>query len=183
MILIAGLGNPEDKYKNTPHNIGFEVIDLFKERFNFPDFSLNQNALVSKKDNIILMKPQTYMNESGKALKEISSFYKIKPEDIWVVHDENNVKLGKFKIDKDIPAKGHNGIKSIIERLGTQNFVRFRVGINNDKKEDLINYVLKPFSNENQEIINEVIYETASAIDEAVQDSVEQAMLKFNKKQ
>jgi len=181
MILIIGLGNPEEKYKNTPHNIGFEVLDLFKERFDFPEFSLKQNALISKKDNVLLVKPQTYMNESGRAVQEIVNFYKVNPEEIWVVQDENDISLGKFKISKDISAKGHNGIKSIIEKIGTQKFIRFRIGINNNKKEDLINYVLKSFSKEDQEIISEVIFEVTSAIDEALQNGIEQTILKFNK--
>jgi len=182
MILIVGLGNPEEKYKNTPHNVGFETIDLFKERFDFPNFSLNQNALISKKDNVILMKPQTYMNESGTSVREIVNFYKIKEEDVWVIQDENDIQLGKFKINKDISSKGHNGIKSIIEKIGTQNFVRFRIRINNEQKEDLINYVLKSFPKNEQEIINEVISDVTSIINEAIEDGIEKTMTKFNKK-
>jgi len=183
MILIAGLGNPEDKYENTPHNIGFKVIDLFKERFNFPNFSLDENVLISKKNDIILIKPQTYMNNSGVGVKQVASYFKIKNEDIWIVHDENDLKLGELEINKNIRVKGHNGIKSIIEKLGTQDFIRFRIGINNKEKHDLMDYVLKPFSKEEQEIINETIYETTSALDEAIQNGVEQAILKYNKKQ
>jgi PTH1 family peptidyl-tRNA hydrolase len=183
MILIAGLGNPENKYENTPHNIGFRTIDLLKERFNFPEFSVFESALMSKKNNVILIKPQTYMNNSGIPIKQIVSYYKIKIDDVWVIHDENKLKLGELEINKNIPASGHNGIKSIIERLGMQDFVRFRIGINNKEKHDLMDYVLKPFSKKEQEIINEVIYKTTSALDEAIQNGVEQAMLKFNIKQ
>ncbi|MDD4662199.1 MAG: aminoacyl-tRNA hydrolase [Candidatus Pacebacteria bacterium] len=168
MILIVGLGNPEEKYENTPHNVGFRVIDLFKEKFDFPNFSLNQNSLISKKENIILLKPQTYMNNSGVSVKEIMNFYKIRKEDLWVIHDENDLKLGEFKISKNISPKGHNGIKSIIEKLGTQDFIRFRVGINSNQKEDLIDYVLKPFSKENTEIINETIFDVVSSLNDSI---------------
>ncbi|MDD4358484.1 MAG: aminoacyl-tRNA hydrolase [Candidatus Pacebacteria bacterium] len=181
MILIAGLGNKEDKYENTPHNIGFKVIDLFKERFDFPSFSIDENVLISKKNDVILIKPQTYMNNSGIAVKQVAAYYKIKNENIWVIHDENKLKLGELEIIKGNSSNGHNGIKSIIERLGTQDFVRFRIGINNKEKHDLMDYVLKPLSKEDQETINEAIYETASALDEAIRNSVEQAMLKYNK--
>lgn len=182
MILIAGLGNPEEKYENTPHNVGFKVIDLFREKFDFPRFTIDGNVLISKKNDIILIKPQTYMNNSGLAVKRIASYFKINSENIWIIHDENKLKLGEISIDKNIEASGHNGIKSIIEQLGNKNFVRFRIGINNKEKHDLMDYVLKPFSKEEQEIIDEVIYETTSALDEAIKNSVEQAMLKYNPK-
>ena len=168
MILIIGLGNPEEKYENTPHNVGFKTIDLFKERFSFPNFSLKEKALISKKDDVILAKPQTYMNESGLAVREIMNFYKISKEDLWIIHDENDLKLGEFKISKDISSKGHNGIKSIIEKIGTQDFIRFRIGINSNQKEDLIDYVLKPFSKENTEIINETIFDVVSSLNDSI---------------
>ena len=168
MILIIGLGNPEEKYENTPHNVGFKTIDLFKERFSFPNFSLKEKALISKKDDVILAKPQTYMNESGLAVREIMNFYKIPKEDLWIIHDENDLKLGEFKISKDISSKGHNGIKSIIEKIGTQDFIRFRIGINSNQKEDLIDYVLKPFSKENTEIINETIFDVVSSLNDSI---------------
>ena len=168
MILIIGLGNPEEKYENTPHNVGFKTIDLFKERFSFPNFSLKEKALISKKDDVILAKPQTYMNESGLAVREIMNFYKIPKEDLWIIHDENDLKLGEFKISKDISSKGHNGIKSIIEKIGTQDFIRFRIGINSNQKEDLIDYVLKPFSKKNTEIIDEVIFDVVSCLDDSI---------------
>ena len=168
MILIVGLGNPEEKYENTPHNVGFKTIDLFKERFSFPNFSLKEKALISKKDDVILAKPKTYMNESGLAVREIMNFYKIQNEDLWIIHDENDLKLGEFKISKDISSKGHNGIKSIIEKIGTQDFIRFRIGINSNQKEDLIDYVLKPFSKENTEIINETIFDVVSSLNDSI---------------
>lgn len=168
MILIIGLGNPEEKYENTPHNVGFKTIDLFKERFSFPNFSLKEKALISKKDDVILAKPQTYMNESGLAVREIMNFYKIPKEDLWIIHDENDLKLGEFKISKDISSKGHNGIKSIIEKIGTKDFIRFRIGINSNQKEDLIDYVLKPFSKENTEIINETIFDVVSSLNDSI---------------
>lgn len=173
MILIAGLGNPEEKYNNTPHNIGFAVIDLFKEKSNFPEYSLFKNVLLSKKENIILIKPQTYMNNSGTGVEQVSSYFKIIPDNIWIIHDENKLNLGDFKINKDIPAFSHNGIKSIIEKLNSQNFVRFRIGINNGKEHNLADYVLKKFKKQDQEIIDQTISKIILLLDEAIQNGVE----------
>lgn len=182
MTLIVGLGNPEEKYENTPHNVGFKVIDFFREKFDFPQFIVNDNVLISKKNDIILIKPLTYMNNSGIGVKQIASYYKIKNDDIWVIHDENNLKLGEIDINKNIATKGHNGVKSVIEKLGTQDFVRFRIGINNKEKHDLMDYVLKPFSKNEQEIIDEIIYKVTEELDEAIKNSIEQVILKYNPK-
>lgn len=182
MILIAGLGNPEKKYSHTPHNLGFNAIDAFKEKFNFPDFILEKNGLVSRKGNVILLKPQTYMNNSGKAVKEIKDFYKIEDENVWVVHDENELPLGEIKVSVNKGDGGHNGIKSIIEMLHSKDFVRFRIGINTCQKEDLMEYVLRPFSKENQEIADEAVFQIVSALDESIKNGVEKAMNTFNQK-
>lgn len=179
MILITGLGNPEKKYINTPHNVGFKVIDLLREKLNFPQFTTDNNVLISKQNDIILIKPLTYMNNSGIGVKQVASYYKIESEHIWVVHDENNLRLGEIEINKNITAKGHNGIKSIIEKLETQDFVRFRLGVNNEKEHCLTDYVLKPFSKDEQEIIDEAVYKIVEILDEAIENSIEQVILKY----
>lgn len=171
MILITGLGNPGEQYKNTRHNVGFMVLDELAEMGGFPafEFAKKFNGLVSQgimaEDEVILLKPQTFMNESGKAVKAVASFYKIKPKDIYVVQDEADVDLGKIKISQDANSAGHKGVQSIIDEIGTKNFTRFRVGINSSdpeyesivKKQGLEEVVLKDFTASEEPLIMETI--------------------------
>lgn len=164
MKLIIGLGNYGEEYKETRHNYGFMVVDEFLKRNNFPEFKLDFSALLSIKNNLIIAKPQTYMNNSGKAVKEISNYYKILPEDIIVIHDDVDIELGKIKESQDRGSAGHNGIKSIIDSLGTKNFKRIRMGINSQDEAfigNLENLVLKKFS-KNERIL----------VDEAIEDAI-----------
>lgn len=164
MKLIIGLGNYGEKYEETRHNYGFMVVDEFLKRNNFPEFKLNFSSLLSINNNLIVAKPQTYMNNSGKAVKEISNYYKILPEDIIVVHDDVDIELGKIKESQDRGSAGHNGIKSIIDSLGTKNFKRIRMGINSQDEAfigNLENLVLKKFS-KNERIL----------VDEAIEDAI-----------
>jgi PTH1 family peptidyl-tRNA hydrolase len=165
MKLIVGLGNYGKEYQKTKHNYGFMVIDEFAKRNNFPEFKLNFFSLLSIKNNIIIAKPQTYMNNSGKAVKAISNYYKILPEEIVIVHDDVDIKLGEIKEDQDRGSAGHNGIKSIIENLGTKNFKRIRMGINSEKlAESLENEVLKDFDKEDFLIVSEKIEDAIKII-------------------
>ncbi|MFA7653768.1 MAG: aminoacyl-tRNA hydrolase [Candidatus Magasanikbacteria bacterium] len=161
MKLIVGLGNPGKKYEKTRHNAGFLVLDKL---INNEQLTINQTkklrSEVAKNKNFILAKPQTFMNESGLAVQALVNFYKIKPEDIIVIHDDKDIPLGEYKIQTNRGPAGHNGIKSIIEHLGTQNFRRVRVGIATpemDKYEDKANFVLEKFSKEELKILNEVM--------------------------
>ena len=135
MRLILGLGNPEDKYAGTRHNVGFIFADKLKEHWAFPAFAFNKNfnAEISKGTidsvEVMLAKPQTFMNLSGVATQAILSFYKLTPNDILVIHDDLDIALGKYKLATDSSAAGHNGVRDIIEKLGTQKFHRVRVGI------------------------------------------------------
>ncbi len=144
MKIIAGLGNPGKKYRNTRHNIGFMFLDKLQENWNFPNFKIDKkfNSKISKgllqikdsKFEILLVKPQTFMNNSGAAVKKIIDFYKIKPTNLIVVHDDLDIKMGKFKIATDSRAAGHNGVQNIIDTLGTQKFKRIRIGIEGEEK-------------------------------------------------
>lgn len=160
MILIVGLGNPGDQYEKTRHNTGFMILDRLKESFGFPEFELSKkhNGVVSQgkifgKD-IVLLKPQTFMNESGKAVKAVAKFFRIRPEDIYVVQDEADVDLGKIKVSFGTTSAGHKGAQSIIDEMGTNKFTRFRVGIDSSdpayekavKRDGLENVVLKNFT-------------------------------------
>jgi len=177
MIIIIGLGNSGKKYKNTRHNIGFQIIDEFAKENNFPEFRLSKkfNSLVSESilnnEKIILAKPQTFMNQSGKAAKALTSFYKITPPgrvvitrpgrvvDLVVAHDDIDLSLGKIKIVKNRGAAGHKGVESIIKELGTKDFIRFRIGIQPEKgkPKNVEKFVLQKFDKEEKEILKQII--------------------------
>lgn len=159
MVIIIGLGNPGEKYKNTPHNIGFEAIDDFAEKNTFPDFKLSKKfkALISEKNNILLAKPQTFMNDSGKSVKKI---IKNRATNLIIIHDDIDLPLGEIKISKDRGSAGHKGIESIIKELGTKDFTRIRIGVAREKKPD----VLKKFDKESKKIIKESINQTINEL-------------------
>lgn len=181
MFLIVGLGNPGRKYKRTRHNFGFRVLDQLRQTYCLPRFKLNKKlqselsagALGDKE--VILAKPQTFMNESGKAVKAVFNFYKIPLENLIVVHDELDLVLGEIKTSEARGAAGHKGIESIIGELGTQNFIRLRLGIRPGadvpglvhvpQKE---NFVLRKFSKDEEAILEPVIKKSAEALAAAV---------------
>lgn len=169
MKIIFGLGNPGDKYAGTRHNVGFEIVEKIKETWNFPDFKFNKkfNAEISKGDvegkEILLVKPQTFMNLSGQAVASALDFYKLTPDDIIVIHDDLDIAVGKYRIAVDSSSAGHNGVQNIIETLATQKFKRLRVGIGEETKEGAIvcrtgvhDYVLGKFSEEEAEKISKI---------------------------
>jgi peptidyl-tRNA hydrolase, PTH1 family len=155
-MIIAGLGNPETKYKNTPHNIGFETIDVFAKENDFFDFSLSKKfkAKITEKDGVVLAKPQTYMNNSGESISALTNFYKNK--DIVVVHDDIDLPIGKIKTSKNRGSAGHKGVESIIKEIGTKDFIRIRIGVLPEKKPaNVEKYVLTRLKKEDKEIIIE----------------------------
>lgn len=166
MKLIIGLGNPGEKYKETRHNIGFAIIEKIKEVADFSDFKEQQKfgALIAEKtkndgEKVLLVKPLSFMNRSGEVVHNLMQFYKVAKEDILVIHDDLDITLGEFKRTDDSSAAGHNGIKSIIESLGTQKFLRFRIGIEGSerKKQRTVPgdvFVLQKFSDEEISILN-----------------------------
>ena len=147
MYLIVGLGNPEEEYSKTRHNMGFNVVNKIAKEYNI---ELNKNKFqglyesgIIEGEKVILIKPQTYMNLSGNCVKEVSDFYKIESENILVIYDDMDIEAGKIKLRKKGSAGGHNGMKSIIQMLGTEEFPRIRVGIGRPKHNgDEINYVV-----------------------------------------
>ena len=151
-MLIIGLGNPGKEYENTRHNLGFYFIDKIKESLDFPDFKMEKkyNALISKKEDMILAKPQTFMNKSGESVK------KLLKNTLIVIHDEVDVKLGQVKISKNITSHGHNGVESIINHIKTKDFIRIRIGIDSEYlKDDLEEEVLKKFNTHEKEVLKE----------------------------
>jgi PTH1 family peptidyl-tRNA hydrolase len=166
MKLIVGLGNPVKEYQNTRHNVGFLVIDAlvksqkphvessFDKKSNAEIFSLSLNN-----EKVLLVKPQTFMNNSGLAVRALVDFYKIPLKNIIIIHDEKDIPLGEYKIQTDRGPAGHNGVKSIIDHLGTKDFTRIRVGVGPKEGgiEKIIDYVLQKFSKEEQRELREVI--------------------------
>ena len=149
MILIIGLGNPGDKYCLNRHNLGFMGIDAFHKEYIFPQWSQKFKGLYAKKNifgkDVILLKPQTYMNNSGKSVQSCQSFYKTDLDNILVIHDELELSLGEVKEKIGGSAKGHNGLRSIDSSIG-QNYHRLRCGIDRPSNQDVASYVLSNFS-------------------------------------
>lgn len=160
MKLIIGLGNPGEEYQLTRHNAGFMALYKLEEVWNFPEFnsqkkfdSIISEGLISG-EKTILVKPQTFMNESGTAVRRLMEFYKLTPSDILVIHDDLDIEQGKYKVANNSSAAGHHGVEDIIEKLGTQEFKRVRIGIAKPPEEKAAcllsgkDYVLQKFSEE-----------------------------------
>lgn len=155
MWLLAGLGNPGPRYADHRHNIGFQLIDALAEAYQFPAFTTKHHALVSKgrieQSDCLLCKPQTYMNESGRAVQAASRFFSIPTDQILVLHDELDLPFGKIKLKQGGGHGGHNGLKSIDAHCGN-NYWRLRFGIGHPGHKDAVTgYVLHPFSKEEQQ--------------------------------
>jgi PTH1 family peptidyl-tRNA hydrolase len=173
MKLVVGLGNPGKKYEKTRHNIGFMAIDALHaqlEEHNVSEWSLSKkfNAEVSgctiNNEKIILAKPMTFMNDSGHAVALIVQFYKMHPSEIIILHDDKDLPLGAIRSHEDRGHAGHNGVKSIIECMGTQDFRRIRIGIANEKKQakkDTAEFVLGKFSILERSLLKKCISEAA----------------------
>lgn len=188
MFLIVGLGNPEKKYDKTRHNIGFDTIDALADKYNISMNEKKHKALcgtgVIDGVKVLLAKPQTYMNLSGDSVAEIVNFYKIDPEEeMIVIFDDISLAPGNIRVRKKGSAGGHNGIKSIIARTGTQNFMRIKVGVGEKPAGwDLADHVLGHFSREDRALVEDAIKDTEAAAVLMMQGQVDKAMNDFNAK-
>ncbi len=185
---IVGLGNPEKKYENTRHNIGFDVIDRIAEKYSIAVRERGFKALFGKGiiegQRVILVKPQTYMNLSGESVREVIDYYKIDAgEELIVISDDISLEVGGIRIRKKGSAGGHNGLKNIIQHLGTERFQRIRMGVGEKPKEwDLVDYVLGHFPKEERESVDESIGKAAEAVGIMVSEGADKAMNAFNAK-
>lgn len=186
MKLIVGLGNPGKEYENTRHNIGFNIINLYLEKHNLV---LDKNKFDGKytktninNEDVILLEPQTYMNLSGKCVKKIVDFYKIKPEDILVIQDDLDLNIGRIKLKQNSSSGGHNGIKNIEEELNTKNIKRLKIGISNDKLIDTKDYVLGKFNKEEKEILDNTYKICINILDDYLKMNFDLLMTKYNKR-
>ena len=172
MLLIVGLGNKGNEFINTPHNIGREMITLFVKNHQFNCFSLNKKlrALISKNGDVIFALPQCFMNESGEIVKKLVNYFGISLQNLLIVHDDADIKLGKIKIQKNRNAAGHKGVISIIHYLRSKNFWRLRIGIRTERlpSEKAKELVLKKFNKEENKILAEIVPRIFKSLDEWV---------------
>lgn len=202
MKLIVGLGNPGEKYEKTRHNLGFMIVEKFLKNFEPVKDTVWENVKKFKSDiakiewqpkhgaleQVILVKPKTFMNNSGMAVRLVADFYKIKLEDVWIINDDIDLPLGTLKIRFGGASAGHRGIDSVIESLGTDKFWRFRLGIgekrelNDSRIKDVDGFVLGTFSGSEKGKLKELIKKATKAIEEGLENDLKSAMNRFNTK-
>ena len=203
MYIIVGLGNPTRQYEGTKHNVGFDTIDYLIDEYQIPSSGTGHKALFGKGmiagQKVIVAKPMTYMNLSGESVRELVNYYKVDPEsELIVVYDDISLAPGQIRIvlfddislnpgliriRKKGSAGGHNGIKNIIANLGTDRFMRVKVGVGEKPKNwDLADYVLSPFTKDERPLVNLAIEHAAKAIEQMLNGDVDAAMNEYNRK-
>lgn len=189
MYLIVGLGNPGRKYEGTRHNMGFDVIDYLIEKYNIPQGGVKFNAMYGKGiiggQRVILAKPLSFMNLSGGPVGDLVNYFKVDPEtELIVIYDDIDLEPGQLRIRVKGSAGGHNGIKDIIKRLGTDKFLRIKVGVGAKPKDwDLADHVLGHFTQDDRKIVDEAIKKAGDAVDKMISQGTEAAMNEYNRKQ
>jgi PTH1 family peptidyl-tRNA hydrolase len=204
MKLIVGLGNPGEQYEKTRHNLGFEVINRFLKDFaSVQDTNWETSAKLKGEffkfdwqakdrkgtERVVLLKPHTYMNNSGLSVSLAKDFYKVEADDIWIVHDDIDLQLGTLRIRNGGASGGHKGIDSVMQHLGTEKFWRFRLGIGHPKRQsdpgkhyikNVEEFVLEPFSSDEKGKVKHLIDHSAKAISSSLEHGLESAMNSFN---
>ena len=184
MKLIIGLGNPGPRYRGTRHNIGFEVVDRVATRLGIDLDREKYRGLTAEiqrgGDKVALLKPMTFMNLSGESVAMAARNRVTAPDDLLVLYDEADLPVGRIRLRKDGGAGGHNGMKSIIERLGTQAFPRLRIGVGKDAGE-LAEHVLSKFKPDERPVVDEAVERAADAVMVWLDDGIDKAMNLFNK--
>lgn len=186
MYIIVGLGNPEQKYAGTRHNIGFSAVTALADAYNISVDTSKHKALIGKGviagQKVILAMPLTYMNLSGESVRELVDYYKVQPADeLIVIYDDINLATGRLRIRAKGSAGGHNGIKNIISHLGSQEFARIRIGVGEKPAGwDLADYVLGRFPKEEEPLVREALEETVRACEVMMSQDINAAMNQFN---
>lgn len=191
MKLVVGLGNPGEKYAKVRHNLGFMALEEFRRKGDFGGWGIEEKfkSEIIKKDQIILARPQTYMNNSGLAVQLLTTFYKLQPADVIVVYDELDLPLGKIKVRMGGAAAGHHGVESIIKELDTDKFIRVRLGIGNLKTQSSEHkaahvsaekFVLKPFIHSEKAPVKHMLKQAVKALDLLLEKGLEKAQSQFN---
>jgi PTH1 family peptidyl-tRNA hydrolase len=185
--LIVGLGNPEPKYDKTRHNIGFDAVDALARTWQV-SWSENRRfqALLGegrgpRGDKLLLLKPLTYMNRSGQAIRAALDWYKLPPESVLIIYDDMDLPVGRLRLRLSGSAGGHNGMKSAIAHLGTQNFPRLRIGIGKSGTDkDTVSHVLGKFSPQETQLMPEVLQLVVDAVELGLKQGIEKAMSLYN---
>lgn len=187
MKLVVGLGNPGKQYAMTKHNIGFMVIDAIADSVPHTPWKEEQNAevcsIIVDGEKVLLVKPQTFMNASGESVGPLMRYYKISPSDVYCIYDDMDLPVGKLRIRPNGSSGGHNGIKSLISHMGTEDFPRLRVGIGRPLPQwSVIDHVLSPFSDEVQDKVDKGIKDTVKAVLGTLEVGLDKGMNQFNPK-
>lgn len=185
MIVIAGLGNPGSKYSETRHNVGFDVVDRLAQSNDIRVNKLKFKALIGEgfigTERVLLVKPSTYMNNSGQSIREIMEFYKLPPENLLVVVDDIDIEFATIRLKKKGSAGSHNGLKSIIYQIQADDFPRIKIGIGKKPPYyDLADFVLSKFSSDERKLIDQAIKKASDAAEEFVKSGIDKAMNEFN---
>ncbi len=185
MFVIAGLGNPGAQYERSRHNVGFDTIDFFAAEYRITLNRVRHKGLVGEGvvqgNRVILVKPQTFMNLSGESLQEVLHFYKVPPANLIVVYDDIDLAVGKVRIRPRGSAGTHNGMRSILGRIGTEEFPRVRIGVGRPPAGwQLADFVLSRFSGEERTAINDAIARASTALAAVMQSGAEAAMSRYN---
>lgn len=187
--LIVGLGNPEDKYEKTRHNIGFEAVDRLAEKWllSWQNHRRFQGLFTERKgktgESLCLLKPLTYMNRSGQSVRAVIDWYKLSPSSVLVIYDDMDLPLGKLRLRLSGSSGGHNGMKSIISHLGTQEFPRLRIGIGkSDQSKETISHVLGKFTPQEREVVSQSLDLMVDAVEMSLKEGVAKAMSLYNNK-
>lgn len=187
MYIIAGLGNPTKEYEKTRHNAGFDAIDVLAEKHGIQITERKHKAFCGTGfiggERVLLAKPQTFMNASGESLREAADFYKIRPEQVIVIYDDISLRVGQLRIRTKGSAGGHNGIKSIIAHLGSQDFPRIKIGVGaKPDRMHLADYVLSRFSQTDRQMMEDAFQDAADAVEFMLADGADAAMNRYNRK-
>jgi PTH1 family peptidyl-tRNA hydrolase len=185
MYLIVGLGNPGPGYQETRHNLGFKVIEELARRLGITSLKSKCHSFIGeakiKDKKIILAQPQTFMNNSGPAVRGLLDWFKLKPQSLVLIYDDVDLEVGQLRIREKGAAGGHHGVESVIASVGTTHFARVRIGIGRENlTDDVTDYVLQPIPSSHREALEEAVISAADAVESIVSDGLSGAMNKFN---
>lgn len=186
LYIVVGLGNPGQKYEGTRHNVGFDAIEILARKHGITINKLKHKALSGEGSiggrRVLLVKPQTFMNLSGESVRDIVDWYKVPVGNIIIIYDDIDLPLGKLKVRPKGSSGTHNGMRSVIYQLQSDEFPRIRIGIDKPPEGwELANYVLSRFSGEDRKVVDEIIVKAADAVEEILRSGIDQAMNKYNR--